>query len=66
MALRTIGLIARGQERLRLAEEPHINIEINTKKGSFEDTVLKATVAKAVKNTEQRSSNSWSLSTKMN
>ena len=35
-------------------------------KGSFEDTVLKATVAKAVKNAEQRSSNSWSFSTKMN
>lgn len=35
-------------------------------KGSFEDTVLKATVAKAVKNAEQRSSNSWGFSTKMN
>lgn len=29
MTLRTIGLIARGQGRLRLAEEPHIKIEIN-------------------------------------
>ena len=28
-------------------------------KGSFEDTVLKAAVAKAVKNAEQRSSRSW-------
>ena len=35
-------------------------------KGSFEDTVLKAAVAKAVKNAEQRSSGSWSFSTKMN
>ncbi|MDE6714612.1 MAG: hypothetical protein K2K20_12870 [Lachnospiraceae bacterium] len=35
-------------------------------KGSFEDTVLKAAVAKAVKNAEQRSSSSWSFSTKMN
>lgn len=31
-------------------------------KGSFEDTVLKAAVAKAVKNAEQRSSGSWSFS----
>ncbi len=35
-------------------------------KGSFEDTVLKAAVAKAVKNAEQRNSGSWSFSTKMN
>lgn len=35
-------------------------------KGSFEDTVLKAAVAKAVKNTGQRSSGSWSFLTKMN
>ena len=35
-------------------------------KGSFEDTVLKAAVAKAVKNAEQRSSGSWSFVTKMN
>ena len=33
-------------------------------KGSFEDTVLKAAVAKAVKNAEQRSSASWSFSEK--
>ena len=33
-------------------------------KGSFEDTVLKAAVAKAVKNAEQRSSGSWSFSEK--
>ena len=33
-------------------------------KGSFEDTVLKAAVAKAVKNAEQRSSATWSLSEK--
>lgn len=32
--------------------------------GSFEDTVLKAAVAKAVKNAEQRSSGSWSFSEK--
>ena len=31
-------------------------------KGSFEDTVLKAAVAKAVKNAEQRSSAAWSFS----
>ena len=30
-------------------------------KGSFEDTVLKAAVAKAVKNAEQRNSGSWSF-----
>ncbi len=35
-------------------------------KGSFEDTVLKAAVAKAVKNAEQRSYGSWSFSTNMN
>ena len=35
-------------------------------KGSFEDTVLKAVVAKAVKNAEQRNSGSWGFSTKMN
>ncbi|MCM1158838.1 MAG: hypothetical protein NC348_10115 [Clostridium sp.] len=34
-------------------------------KGSFEDTVLKAAVAKAVKNAEQRNSASWSFSEKM-
>lgn len=34
-------------------------------KGSFEDTVLKAAVAKAVKNAEQRNSGSWSFSEKM-
>ena len=34
-------------------------------KGSFEDTVLKAAVAKAVKNAESKSS-SWSFSEKMN
>lgn len=33
-------------------------------KGSFEDTVLKATVAKAVKNAEQKSAGSWDLSEK--
>ena len=33
-------------------------------KGSFEDTVLKAAVAKAVRNAEQRSSASWSFSEK--
>ncbi len=33
-------------------------------KGSFEDTVLKTAVAKAVKNAEQRSSTSWSFSEK--
>ena len=33
-------------------------------KGSFEDTVLKAAVAKAVKNAEQRSSASWNFSEK--
>lgn len=33
-------------------------------KGSFEDTVLKAAVAKAVKNAEQRSTGSWSFSEK--
>ena len=33
-------------------------------KGSFEDTVLKAAVAKAVKNAEQRNSGSWSFSEK--
>ena len=33
-------------------------------KGSFEDTVLKAAVAKAVKNAEQRSSAAWSFSEK--
>ena len=33
-------------------------------KGSFEDTVLKAAVAKAVKNAAQRSSGSWSFSEK--
>lgn len=33
-------------------------------KGSFEDTVLKAAVAKAVKNAEQRNSASWSFSEK--
>lgn len=31
-------------------------------KGSFEDTVLKAAAAKAVKNAEQRNSGSWSFS----
>lgn len=31
-------------------------------KGSFEDTVLKAAVAKAVKNAGQRNSGSWSFS----
>ncbi|MCM1254146.1 MAG: hypothetical protein NC321_15105 [Clostridium sp.] len=35
-------------------------------KGSFEDTVLKAAVAKAAKNAEQKNSASWSFSTKMN
>ena len=35
-------------------------------KGSFEDTVLKAAVAKAVSNAEQRNSGAWSFSTKMN
>ena len=35
-------------------------------KSSFEDTVLKAAVAKAVKNAEQRNSGSWSFSAKMN
>ena len=35
-------------------------------KGSFEDTVLKAAVAKAVKNAEQRNSGSWSFGAKMN
>ena len=34
--------------------------------GSFEDTVLKAAVAKAVSNAEQRNSGAWSFSTKMN
>ncbi len=34
-------------------------------KGSFEDTVLKAAVAKAVKNAEQKSSGSWSFSEKV-
>ncbi len=34
-------------------------------KGSFEDTVLKAAVAKAVKNAEQRNSGSWSFSEKI-
>ena len=33
-------------------------------KGSFEDTVLKAAVAKAVKNAEQRGSASWNFSEK--
>ena len=33
-------------------------------KGSFEDTVLKAVVAKAAKNAEQRSSAAWSFSEK--
>lgn len=33
-------------------------------KGSFEDTVLKAAVAKAVKNAEQRNAASWSFSDK--
>ncbi len=33
-------------------------------KGSFEDTVLKAAVAKAVKNAEQRNAGSWSFSEK--
>lgn len=33
-------------------------------KGSFEDTVLKAAVAKAAKNAEQRSSAAWSFSEK--
>ena len=33
-------------------------------KGSFEDTILKAAVAKAVKNAEQRSSAAWSFSEK--
>ncbi len=33
-------------------------------KGSFEDTVLKAAVAKAVKNAEQRNSATWSFSEK--
>lgn len=33
-------------------------------KGNFEDTVLKAAVAKAVKNAEQRNSTSWSFSEK--
>ena len=37
----------------------------NSGKGSFEDTVLKAAVAKAVKNAEQRNSGSWSFSEKM-
>lgn len=35
-------------------------------KGSFEDTVLKAAVAKAIKNAEQRGSGSWSFVAKMN
>ena len=35
-------------------------------KGSFEDTVLKAAVAKAASNAEQRNSGSFSFSTKMN
>ena len=35
-------------------------------KGSFEDTVLKAAVAKAASNAEQRNSGLWSYSTKMN
>ena len=35
-------------------------------KGSFEDTVLKAAVAKAVSNAEQRNSSAGSFSTKMN
>ena len=35
-------------------------------KGSFEDTVLKAAVAKAVSNAELRNSGAWSFSTKMN
>ena len=34
-------------------------------KGSFEDTVLKAAVAKAVKNAEQRNAGSWSFTEKM-
>lgn len=33
-------------------------------KGSFEDTVLKAAVAKAVKNAEQKSAGSWDFSEK--
>ncbi len=33
-------------------------------KGSFEDTVLKAAMAKAVKNAEQRNSGAWSFSEK--
>lgn len=33
-------------------------------KGSFEDTVLKAAVAKAVKNAEQKSAGNWSFSKK--
>lgn len=33
-------------------------------KGSFEDTVLKAAVAKAVKNAEQRNADSWNFSEK--
>ncbi len=33
-------------------------------KGSFEDTVLKAAVAKAVKNAEQKSAGTWSFSEK--
>ena len=33
-------------------------------KGSFEDTILKAAVAKAVKNAEQRSSATWNFSEK--
>lgn len=33
-------------------------------KGSFEDTVLKAAVAKAVKNAEQKSAGAWSFSEK--
>ena len=35
-------------------------------KGSFEDTVLKAAVAKAVKNAGQRNSGSWGFMAKMN
>ena len=35
-------------------------------KGSFEDTVLKAAVAKAVKNAEQRNFGTWSFGAKMN
>ncbi len=34
-------------------------------KGSFEDTVLKAAVAKAIKNAEQRSAGSWDFSEKV-